>query len=428
MTEQLDRPAAGPGSPTTGSAVSGCPVSGGPAPDASLPDYPFTRPSALEPCPHYAKMRAGVPVGQVRMPSGDLAHLVTTYEDVKTVLSDPRFSREATTRPGAPRLGPAPQNFRSLLNMDPPEHTRVRKLVSREFTVRRVNELRPRIQEHTDRLLDAMEEAGPPADLIPALAFPLPVTMICELLGVPFEDRDRFAGWSAAFLATAGMPAEEVLASQIALRDYLAALVAEKRKRPGTDLMSALVSIHDAGDGRLDEQELIFLGISLLVAGHETTVNQIGNSVLALLTHPEQLAAVRSDPEKIGRAGEELLRMYPPGDEALLRIAVEDVELSGVLIPAGSAVLPSLGSANRDGGQFTDADTLDVTREINPHLSFGQGAHYCIGSGLARAELQISVATLLRRFPDLRLAVPESELPRPSGRLVHGVSALPVAW
>ncbi|MFI9076362.1 cytochrome P450 [Streptomyces sioyaensis] len=413
MTEQPTQAAINPGV-TTG-------------PDG-IPNYPFARPSALDPCPHYAKMRQSAPVGQVRMPSGDLAYLVTTYEDVRTVLSDPRFSREATTRPGAPRLGPAPQNFRSLLNMDAPGHTRVRKLVSREFTTRRVNELRPHIQEHTDRLLDAMEEMGPPVDLIEALAFPLPVTIICELLGVPFEDRERFAGWSTAFLATAGLPAEQVLASQVALRDYLAALVANKRSHPGADLLSALVSIHDADDGRLDEQELIFLGISLLVAGHETTVNQIGNSVLALLTHPEQLAAVRRDPEQISRATEELLRMYPPGDEALLRIALEDVKLGDTLVPAGSAVLPSLGSANRDSCRFANADTLDVSREGSPHLAFGHGAHYCLGSGLARAELDIAVGTLLRRFPGLRLAVLESELPRPSGRLVHGVSKLPVAW
>ncbi|MGA4848566.1 cytochrome P450 [Streptomyces sp. G5(2025)] len=413
MADQNVQSAATPNSPETA---------------ADIPDYPFERPSALEPCPHYAKMRKTAPVGQVRMPSGDLAHLVTSYEDVRTVLSDPRFSRNATTRPGAPRLGPAPQNFPSLLNMDAPEHTRVRKLVSREFTARRVNQLRPRIQEHTDRLLDAMEEAGPPTDLISALAFPLPVTIICELLGVPFEDRERFAGWSAAFLATAGLPADQVLASQIALRDYLAGLVAAKRANPGTDLLSALVAIHDTDDGRLSEPELIFLGISMLVAGHETTVNQIGNSVLALLTHPEQLAAVRRAPEHLGRATEEMLRMYPPGDEGLLRIALEDVELAGTLIPAGSAVLPSLGSANRDVCQFADADSFDVSRENNAHLSFGQGAHYCLGSGLARAELEIALGTLLKRFPGLRLAVPEEELPRPSGRLVHGVSELPVAW
>ncbi|MFE1954683.1 MULTISPECIES: cytochrome P450 [Streptomyces] len=408
MTEQLEKPA---------QAESG-----------EVLGYPFARASALEPCPHYARLRAESPVQRVRMPSGDPAYLVTTYEDVRTVLSDARFSRAATTNPDAPRMGKATQNFRSLLNMDAPEHTRVRKLVSREFTVRRVNDLRPRIQAHTDAFLDAMEASGSPADLIPALAFPLPVTMICELLGVPFEDREKFGAWSAAFLATASLPAEEVLAAQVALRDYLAEQVARKRAHPGTDLLSALVSIHDTDEGRLDEQELIFLGISLLVAGHETTVNQIGNSVLALLTHPEELAAVREDPERIGRATEELLRMYPPGDEALLRIALEDVELSGTVVPAGSAVLPSLGSANRDACQFAGADTLDIGREVNPHLTFGQGTHYCLGSGLARAELQIAVGTLLRRFPTLRLAVDVSELPRPEGRLVHGVSSLPVAW
>jgi cytochrome P450 len=208
----------------------------------------------------------------------------------------------------------------------------------------------------------------------------------------------------------------------------MASLVAGKRERPGDDLLSALVAVHDEDDGRLSEEELIFLGISLLVAGHETTANQISNSVFAVLAEHERLRDELGSAQTVESAVEELLRMYPPGDEALLRITLEDVELGGVAVPAGAAVLPSLGSANRDGAQYPDADKMDTERGANPHLTFGHGAHYCIGSGLARAELQIALSTLLRRFPDLRLAAAATQIRRPTGRLVHGVSSLHVAW
>jgi cytochrome P450 len=396
---------------------------------APLP-YPFARPSALDPSPEYAELRSRCPVAKVTMPSGDPAFLVASYDGVRTVLSDPRFSREATTRPDAPRISAAPQQFKSLLNMDPPEHTRVRKLVSREFTARRVAALRPRIQEHTDALLDAMEQAEQPVDLVSALSFPLPISVICDLLGIPFEDRKLFTGWSAAFLSTTALPAAEILAAQVALREYMASLVAGKREDPGEDLLSALVAVHDGDEGRLSGEELIFLGISLLVAGHETTANQISNSVFALLTRHDydDLRAELQNPDTVEQAVEELLRMYPPGDEALLRITLEDVPVGGAVIPAGSAVLPSLSSANRDGAQYPDPDKMDTDRGANPHLTFGHGAHYCLGSGLARAELQIALSSLLRRFPSLRLAAPATEISRPTGRLVHGVSTLHVTW
>ena len=394
-------------------------------PETDALAYPFTRPDALSPCPHYARLREeGSRVATVRMPSGDPAHLVTAYEEVRTVLADPRFSRAATLLPGAPRLAAAPQNFPSLPNMDDPEHARVRTVVSRAFTARRVQELRPRIQVQTDRLLDAMAASGDSADLVPAFAFPLPVRVICELLGVPLADQALFSGWSAAFVATTGSSAQEMLDAQVSLREYLSALIADKRRHPGDDLLSALASISEHDQERLAPEELIFLGVSLLVAGHETTVCQIGNSVLALLTHPEQRAAFRGDMAAV----EELLRLYLPGDETLLRIALEDVELGGVLIRAGEAVLPSLGSANRDSGRFADPERMDLDRAGNAHLSFGHGIHYCLGSGLARAELQIALTSLFERFPTLRLTVPAEQVPRTSGRLIHGVSSLPVAW
>ena len=398
------------------------------APAEHLLDYPFERLSALDPSETYAELRATCPVARVAMPSGDRAYLVCAHDDVRTVLSSPRFSRAATMEPGAPRLAAAPQRFKSLLNMDPPEHSRVRRLVAREFSARRIASLRPLIQKHTDALLDAMEAQDPPVDLVRTLSFPLPIAVICELLGVPFADRDRFTGWSEAFVSTTGLPALEVLAAQAALRDYMTGLVEAKRARPGEDLMSALVQVHDQGDGGLDGEELVFLGVSLLVAGHETTANQISNSVFALLTRHGGARARFADPEGARRAVEELLRLYPPGDEALLRIAVADVELGdGTVVPAGSAVLPSVGSANRDGAQFAEPDAFDADRAAG-HLSFGHGIHFCVGAGLARAELEIALSTLLRRFPGLRLAEDAAAATRPAGRLVHGVSSLRVAW
>ncbi len=391
-------------------------------------DFPLDRTSPLHPCPHYAKLRERASLTEIRMPSGDPGLLATRYEDVRTVLSDARFSRAATLEDGAPRYGPAPQKFKTLLNMDDPEHSRVRRLVSREFTVRRVAALRPRIQQATDRLLDEMAAQGSTADLVQALAFPLPVAMICELLGVPYEDREQFAAWSDSFMAITARPVDEIVAAQIALYQYLAGLIAAKRARPGADLLSALTRISDSDDGRLSEEELTFLGISLLLAGHETTANQIGNSVLALLTHPDQLEILRKEPELMPNAVEELLRLFPPGDETLLRIALEDVEVGGTLVKAGQGVLPSPGSANRDDQHFEQAEVLDVRRRQVDHLTFGQGAHYCLGSGLARAELQIAIETLIRRFPTLRLDIPLAEVPRHTGRLVHGVSRLPVSW
>ncbi|WP_441251001.1 cytochrome P450 [Kitasatospora sp. McL0602] len=392
-------------------------------------DFPFERTSPLHPCPHYARLREEAALTAVRMPSGDTGQLVTRYEEVRLVLSDPRFSRAATMEDGAPRYGPAPQKFKTLLNMDDPEHSRVRRLVSREFTVRRVAALRPRIQEYTDSLLDQMAALpGRETDLVQALAFPLPVQMICELLGVPYEDREQFAAWSDSFMAITARPVEEILAAQRALYVYLSGLVADKRLHPGADLLSALTQISDSDDGRLSEEELIFLGVSLLLAGHETTANQIGNSVLALLTHPDQLDILRKEPELIPNAVEELLRLFPPGDETLLRIALEDVVIDGTPVRAGEALLPSPGSANRDERHFEQAEVLDVRRAHVDHMTFGQGAHYCLGSGLARAELQIAIETLIRRFPTLRLNAPLESIPRQTGRLVHGVGRLPVAW
>jgi cytochrome P450 len=391
--------------------------------------YPFDRPSVLGLSNTYAHIRDNAGVALISLPSGDLAYLVTRYDDVKTVLSDNRFSRAATLKPGAPRVGPAPQRFPTLLNMDPPHHSSVRKIISREFTARRVEALKPKIHEHTDRLIDDMMRSGPPADLFTSVASLLPVTIICELLGVPMEDRAQFGAWSRAFLVTTSKDytKQQVMEAQINLRNYLAGLVFMKRVEPGGDLLSALVLAHD-NDRRMTEEELLFLGITLLVAGHETTVNAITNGILALLLHPEQMARLRADLSLVPVAVEDILRLFGPGTDALLRIAMEDVELSGVTIPAGSAVLPGLGAANRDPEHFADADTFSVERGDTSHFTFGHGPHFCIGSALARAELQICFTALIERMPNMRLAIDVADIQRPAGLLVNGVSSLPLAW
>lgn len=391
--------------------------------------YPFERPSSMEIAPEYNSIQTGEAVAVVSMPSGDSAFLVTRYEDVKTVLGDRRFSRAATLAEGAPRLGPVPQNFPTLLNMDPPDHSRVRKMISGTFTARRVNTLIPYIEQHVDSFLTDMIKAGPDADLIESFAARLPVQIICELLGVPMSDRAQFGAWSRAFLATTSKEytPEQVKEAQVALFTYLNQLIETKKADPQGDILSDL-AVQNAADPKISDLELVFLGVTLLVAGHETTVNMIGNGIFALLLEPAKLEELRTHPELIDTAIEELLRLFGPGTEGLLRIATEDVELSGVLIPAGSGVLPSLVAANRDEDKFEDAQSCALGRDEAQHLSFSHGPHFCIGASLARAELRISFNEILRRLPGLALAVDPAEVPRPEGLLVNGVSRLPITW
>ena len=391
--------------------------------------YPFDRPSAMEIAREYGDIRNGSAVERVRMPSGDEAYLVTRYEDVRTVLADPRFSRAATLEEGAPRLGPAPQNFPTLLNMDPPDHGRVRKMISRAFTARRVAVLEPHVKRLVGEYLDEMVDRGPTADLIADFALRLPVQVICELLGVPIGDRPKFGAWSRAFLATTSeeYTAEQVTEAQVALFTYLSELIAAKRAEPADDIISDLVRKNDETQ-EISELELTFLGVTLLVAGHETTVNMIGNGVYALLLNLAEMRRLIEQPELVDTAVEELLRLYGPGTEGLIRITLEDVELSGVVIPAGAAVLPSLVSANRDERTFTDSERCDIARDAAPHLSFSHGPHFCIGAALARVELRESYREILRRLPGLALAVAPEDVPRPTGLLVNGVSELVVTW
>ncbi|SDY94855.1 Cytochrome P450 [Micromonospora pattaloongensis] len=396
--------------------------------DSTTRAYPFSAPDRLDLDPRYAQLRQHEPLTRVRLPFGEPAWLATRYADVRTVLGDPRFSRAASVGRDEPRITPL-QMASGILSMDPPEHTRLRRLVARAFTARRVEDLRPRAREIADELLDRMVAGGPPADLVEAFATPLPVTVICELLGVPVADQGRFHVWSEAIVSTTSLSPDRIREYIDNLYAYIGELIARRRRVPTDDLLGALVRARDSDDGRLTETEMVQLAAGLLAAGHETTVTQIPNFVYVLLTHPAELARLRADPALVPSAVEELMRYVPLGvASSFARYALEDVELGGVLVRAGEPVIASLSAANRDPEVFDDPDRLDLTRAANPHVGFGHGVHHCIGAQLARMELQVAVAALLHRLPGLRLAVPEPELEWKSGMLVRGLRKMPVAW
>ncbi|GAA2425816.1 cytochrome P450 [Actinomadura vinacea] len=379
--------------------------------------------------PLLTEVRVVGPVTRVRMLSGEIGYLVTRFEEAQQVLADPVFSRAALFRPGAPRELPRETvgTPRTLFNMDPPDHTRLRRVVAKGFTRKRIDSLRAGIETVVDGLLDGMAETGPPADLVEALCVPLPVTEICQLLGVPYEDRASFRAWTETVMSVTGYTQEEVGRARQDLHRYLTALVAAKRAEPADDFLSALLVIRDEED-RISEEELVSLGITLLVAGHGTTMNQLGGSVHALLTRPGMYAALHQDPGLIPTAVEELLRLVPAVTVSSPRLATEDVELGGVLVPAGSVVALSAIAANRDPAVFAEPETMDLARPDNHHITFGHGPHFCVGTQLARAELQVAIGSLVRRFPDLRLAVDPAEIRWRTSALIQGPVELPVAW
>jgi cytochrome P450 len=389
--------------------------------------YPFGPPEGLKMNPNYAQLRAE-PLVKVEMPYGGDAWLATRYEDVKIVLADPRFSRAEAVGKDVPRIMPPIEQETSILSMDPPEHSRLRKLVARAFTARQIERLRPRTQAIVDDLLDRMIAAGSPADLAESLAWPLPITVICELLGVPVEDRDRFRVWTDRLLSLSGTEIEQTMQARESLDAYLADLIAQRRVEPTDDLLGQLVLARDE-DERLSEGELVAFGVTLLVAGHETTANQTGNFVFLLLDQPQLWQQLVGDPDLVPAAVEELTRFVPLGaSAAFARIATEDLELGGRLVRKGESVVTTIASANRDETVFDRPDEINLTREQNPHVGFGHGVHHCLGAPLARLELQLAVGTLVRRLPGLRLAVPADDVAWRVDRLVRGVRALPVAW
>ncbi|WP_433887521.1 cytochrome P450 family protein [Streptomyces sp. CA-111067] len=381
-----------------------------------------------DPYPLYAELRARGPVHRVLMPEGHEAWLVVGYEAGRAALSDARLSK--VWAKAAPRLELRQKAAgRTMLSSDPPSHTRLRRLAAREFTPRRVAAMEPRVREIAGGLLDAMAaEPSRRADLVDALAFPLPIAVICELLGVPFLDHDRFRHWSNTSLGGAEPDARR--AAEEALNGYLGALLAAKRAMHGDDLMSALIHTADEDGDRLSGEELLGMAWLLLVAGHETTVNLIANGVLALLTHPDQWAALRADPDGLlDGAVEEILRYDGPVETTTFRFTTEPVPIGGAVIPGdGQLVLIAIGDAGRDGARFPGPDAFDIRRDTRGHLAFGHGLHYCLGAPLARLEARIALRGLLERFPGLALDADPGTLSRRGGLLIRGPERLPVRW
>ncbi|MBL1087679.1 cytochrome P450 [Streptomyces actinomycinicus] len=387
-----------------------------------------------DPHPVYAHLRDAAPVCPMKPPHGNETYLITRYEDARAALSDPRLSKDMYGAMDAYRriFGDSSVALDdNMLNSDAPKHTRLRRLVNSAFTPRRVEALRPRIEEVVQSLLDACPTREP-FDLLPAFAFPLPITVICDLLGVPPEDRSRLQQLSTT-VAQTGFGEEFKRAQQKAEEDlhaFFTDLIAAKRAHPGDDMLSALTAVRD-NDGGLTENELVSTAFLLMFAGHKTTAYLIGNAVHHLLTHPVQLRAVRERPELIRAAVEELVRYDGSVESATFRYATEDVEYNGTRIPKGALVQIALSSANRDPRKFTAPDELDVMRPGNAqdaHLGFGHGSHYCLGAPLARMETQLAITRLFDRFPGMALADPGGgprwlEVPFPAFR---GLAELPV--
>jgi cytochrome P450 len=382
-----------------------------------------------DPYPMYHRLRAEDPVHH--SPLG--FWVVTRYPDVLAMLRDPRLIKEPIAAFVAARFGVAvpPGLGLSMLDRDPPDHTRLRGLVSKAFTPRALERLRPGIQQIVDGLLDEAQARGS-MDLIEEFAYPLPVRVICEMLGVPVKDHERFKAWGldiargldAIMLPPDSPVGQRSISGRRALAEYFRELIAERRAAPRDDMLSALIAAEEAGD-KLNEEELLATCILLLVAGHETTVNLIGNGTLALLRHPAELRKLRDDPGLIGTAVEELLRFDGPVQRTA-RIPSEDVTIGGQTIGKGEMVMPFLGAADRDPTQFPDPDRLDITRADNRHIAFGMGIHFCLGAPLARMEGQIAINTLLARLPKLTLA---TDQPRFRQSLtLRGLEALPVSF
>ncbi|MFJ5226035.1 cytochrome P450 [Streptomyces sp. NPDC088400] len=442
------------------------------------PLYDPTSELLADPYAVYERLRETAPVQRIVGPDGRPAWIVTRYDDVRQALADPRLSLDKShALPGGYRgFGLPPALDANLLNMDPPDHTRIRRFVVRAFTAKRIETLREPIRRTADELLDAMPSGGP-ADLVASYAAPLPIVVICELLGVPPRDRRDFREWTDALVTpdpTRPELMKEAIGSMLA---FFTELLATKRAEPGDDLLSALIAARDegergeaaqereaseaggaegagragaagqgcpahagapggagsergasAGDDRLSEDELMSLAFLILFAGYENTVQLIGNAVLALLRHPGQLAALRAEPGRAGAAVGEFLRYEGPTLLAIRRFPVEDLPIGGVTVPAGETVMLSLTAANRDPRRFSDPDRLDLDRDTAGHVALGHGIHYCLGAPLARLETEVALTALLERFPRLALDVPYEELRWRASTRARGLMALPVRY
>jgi cytochrome P450 len=387
------------------------------------------------PFPLFAGVRSAHAVRQVRLASGHGAWLVLRYDEARQALKDARLSKDMVAALGqdpdvVARGLPGPAFSRHMMNADPPDHTRLRKLVARAFAPGRVAALEPAVTRIAHGLLDSLESAGAGAtvDLVGGYAHPLPFSVIGELLGIPAADRPALHGWFQALLQPyAGEPPAEAVDASNSIITYLGDLVAAKRRSPGDDLVSVLVPASDDGD-RLTRQELLSSLFQLIVAGHDTTTSLIGNGLVALLDHPAQLALLAAEPGLLPAAVEELLRYCAPVPHATFRMTTEPVALGGTVIPAKKQVLVCLGAANRDPAHWPDPETLDIRRPPRPHLALGHGIHFCLGAPLARLEARVAFGALLARFPRLCLAVPRASLAwsHGDGLVLRGLAALPV--
>lgn len=387
-----------------------------------------------DPFPFYARLRADAPVFPVRLPSKQRAWLVTRYADVLSVLKDERFAkdrRNALSPEQLKRLPWIPPMFkaldRNMLDLDAPDHTRLRALVHKAFTPRLIEQMRDQIQTLTDELLAAVAPQGG-MDLIADFALPLPLTIIGRILGVPAADNAKFHHW-AKILVSAGTNRNLVVIVPTIMRfmGYMRGIIKARQAQPQDDLITALVQAQEGSD-QLTDDEILAMIVLLLIAGHETTVNLIGSGTLALLQHPDQLAKLHQEPALIKPALEELVRFVCPVETATERYTRADITIAGTTIPRGELVLAVIGSANRDPAYFDQPDSLDITRTDNKHLAFGQGAHYCLGAALSRLEGQIAFSTLVQRLPNLRLSVAPDQLRWRGAFVLRGLEALPVRF
>ncbi|PXY24890.1 cytochrome [Prauserella coralliicola] len=390
---------------------------------------PMTRSTPLDPPAELLRLGGEEPLSRLAYPDGHLGWLVASHELAKTVLADTRFSSRSEllrsavhpTRVAEINVGdPPPPGFFAI--MDPPDHTRYRRLLTGQFTVRRMSLLRPKIEEVVRARLDALEEAGPPADLVTTFALPIPSLVICELLGVPKADRGEFERHGSLLNSLEATPGQ-IAEGMAAMSKYLVDLIERKRTAPQEDLLSRL-----ADNSELTDEQLAGVAILVLVAGHDTTASMLALGTLTLLNHPAQADALRAGTASADNAVEELLRYLTIVQFGLPRTAVEDVQLAGQVVKAGETVTVSLPAANRDGRRFADPGRLDFARDTTGHLGFGYGVHQCLGQHLARIEMQTAYPALLRRFPKLRLAVPQDDLQMRRDHLIYGVARLPVTW
>ncbi|HZP50527.1 cytochrome P450 [Actinocrinis sp.] len=392
--------------------------------------FPWFRGCPMKAPEQYATLRESEPVARVKLATGREAWVVTSYEYVKQVLTDPRSSSDRAHE-GFPYYIPIPEQFKtdcSFIGWDPPKHTLHRRMaaLSGEFTKKRVLDMRPRMQEIVDECIDTMIAKGSPADLVHEVALKVPLTIVCGILGVPNEDQATLHSFTEVLFG-GGSTAEDRERAITGFGQYLQKLVERKEQEPGDDLISRMIAKYRA-EGIYDRREMCNVTRLLLNGGHETSAAMIALSTMTLLEHPDQLERIKADPSLVPAAVEELLRYLSPGDLATSRVALEDMQIGDVTVRKGEGIIVLGMAANRDPAVFDEPDTLDIDRESRNHVAFGHGIHHCIGAEIARVELAIVISTLFRRLPNLRLAKPWNELRYKDGNVMYGVYEMPVAW